>query len=225
MNKAEVFKLLENNKNDRGIASWQKFNYENWTSFGIGLTQLKLLAKKIGKNHELAIELWKEPNYDLKTIAILIEEPKKVDEIQIEEMVNDLSMWMMSHTWIQNLFCKVPFAIKLAEEWRNSENDVKRRCGFGFLYYLVKNKKVPDSYFFPLLDLIETKIQQEENFVKDAMNNALFAIGQRSKELNMKCIHIAKKIGKIEVDYGDNSCEAVDVIKHLTSDRIQQKLN
>ena len=55
------------------------------------------------------------------------------------------------------------------------------------------------------------------------MNNALWMIGQRSKPLNIQAIEIAKKIGKIEVDYGDNSCQAIDVLKHLTGERIQQK--
>lgn len=225
MNKMSVYKLLEVNKNERGILNWEKFKFQNWTSFGIGLTQLKALAKQIGKNHDLAVELWNEPNYDVKTIAVLIEEPKKVDKAQIEVMVNDVSMWMMSHTWVQNLFSKVVFAKDLAEEWRLSKNDVKRRCGYAFLYYLVKDKKVPDAYFLPILSEIETKIQQEENFVKDAMNNVLFAAGQRSKLLNVRCLEIVSAIGKITVDYGDNSCEAVDVIKHLTSERLQQKLN
>ena len=225
MDKAAVYKLLEVHKNERGIENWKKFKYRDWTSFGIGLTQLKSLAKQLGKNHKLALELWQEPNYDLKTLAILIDDPKKVDSTQIESMVNDVGMWMMSHTWVQNLFSKVPFAKDLATDWRLSKNDVKRRCGFAFLYYLAKDKKVGDAYFLPILSEIESRIQQEENFVKEAMNNVLFSVGQRSKLLNRRCIEIATTIGQITVDYGDNSCEAVDVIKHLTSERIQVKLN
>lgn len=224
MNKLDVFELLEAHKNVRGIENWKKLNYPHWSSFGIGLTQLKSLAKKIGKNHALAKVLWKEPNYDIKTISILIEDPKKVSRQQIETMVKDVDMWLLSHTWVQNLFSKVPFNKELAELWRQSNNDVKRRCGYALLYYLAKDKKIEDHYFFPLLVTIEKSIQQEENFVKEAMNNALFAIGQRSKVLNTKCIAIATNIGKIHVDYGDNSCEAVDVIKHLTSERMQNKL-
>lgn len=224
MTKGEVIAMLEENKNERGILNSEKFAYENWTSFGIGLTQLKKLSKVVRRNHELAKELWLEPNYDIKTMAILIEEPKKVDQNQIEEMVNDVGMWILSHTWIQNLFCKVSFAKELAEKWRASEDDLKRRCGYGYLYYLAKDKKMGDDYFIPILKDIEEQLQCEENYVKDAMNNALFALGQKSKFLNEKCILIATNIGKVKVDYGENSCEAVDVIKHLTSERIQNKL-
>lgn len=223
MKKISVHKLLEAHKNERGIANWKKFAYANWTSYGIGLTQLKKLAKQVGRNHTLAKELWVEPNYDVKIISVLIEEPKKVGEPQIEAMVTDVSMWMISHIWVQNLFSKVPFAKQFAANWRKEKDAIKRRCGFAYLYYLVKDKKTTDNYFYPIIDEIKTNIQTEENFVKDAMNNALFAIGQRSKELNFKCIEASKAIGKIVVDYGDNSCEAVDVFKHLTSDRIQNK--
>ena len=225
MDKTEVFKILEENKNERGILNWKRFAYANWTSYGIGLTQLKKIAKQIGRNHELAIELWNEPNYDVKIISILIEEPKKVDLSQIESMVKSIDMWMITHVWVQNLFSKVSFAKELAEKWRNDEASIKRQCGFAFIYYLAKDKKIEDVYFYPILYIIEKEIQQEKNFVKDAMNNALFAIGQRSTKLNRESLKIAKVIGKVVVDYGDNSCEAVDVVKHLSSEKMQQKFN
>jgi 3-methyladenine DNA glycosylase AlkD len=223
MIKLKVFNLLEENKNPRGIENWKKLNYQNWSSYGIGLTQLKKLAKQVGKNHELALELWKEPNYDIKVISILIEDPKKVNKIQIENMVNGTSMWIMSHIWVQNLFSKVSFAKELSESWRNSNDDVKRRIGYTYLYYLARDKKVLDDYFIPIMNHIKKEIQGEENFVKDAMNNSLLTIGQRSKELNMKCLEVCNSVGKIIVDYGENSCEAVDVVKHLTSERMLKK--
>ena len=166
---------------------------------------------------------WVEPVFELKILGILLMDPKLCSKTEIEEMASEVHMWMLSHTWVQNLFSKLPFAKEMAEDWRTETNDVKRRCGYSYLYYLARNKKIDDSYFVPILDHIETAIQQEENFVKDAMNNALFAIGQRSKNLNEQCISIAQNIGTVEVDYGDNSCQAVDVIKHLTSERVQNK--
>ena len=222
MKKDAILKILEDHKNKRGIDNWNKLGYANLTSYGIGLTQLKKIAKQFGKDHVLAQKLWIVPNYDVKIIAILIEEPKKIDSLQINTMVNEIHMGMLTHVWVQILFSKVSFAKEKAEQWRADENNIKRRCGFEVLYYLARDTNISDSYFYPILGSIKTQIQQEENYVKDAMNNALFGIGQRSKELNLTCIIIAREIGKIEVDYGDNSCEAIDVIKHLTSNRIKQ---
>ena len=48
MTKAEVIKLLRENKNERGIANWKKQGEKGTSlkSFGIGLTQLRKIAKK-----------------------------------------------------------------------------------------------------------------------------------------------------------------------------------
>ena len=61
-------------------------------------------------------------------------------------------------------------------------------------------------------------------WVRAAMQGSLMGIGKRSKALNKAAIKAVKAIGPIEVDYGDTSCEPVDVLKHLTSDYVKQKL-
>jgi len=48
------------NKDQRGIDYWERVGFPGKT-FGIGLTKLKALAKKIGKDHQLALELWNDP--------------------------------------------------------------------------------------------------------------------------------------------------------------------
>lgn len=224
MTKAEVLKLLEANKNERGIRNWERLKFGGLGTYGIGLTQLKKLAKQIGRDHRLALELWELPNYDAKILATIIDNPKEVTEEQVERQIKDTSFWMLSHSYCSNLLAKAPFVRKKAEEWAVSRDDLLRRSGYSLLYQIAKDdKKSDDAYFDPYLDTIEKTIQSEENFVKDAMNNALWMIGQRSKRLNARAIEIAKKIGKIEVDYGDNSCQAIDVLKHLTGERVQQK--
>ncbi len=225
MTKSDVLTLLEENKNERGIEHWGRVGLPHLTSFGLGLTQIKKLAKQVGKNHDLALELWGSGNYDAMTMATLIDEPKKVTREQVEEQANDLSFWMLSHAYCGNLLAKVPFAVELSDEYRAMKDDLKRRCGYALIYHIAKNnKKLTDNYFEPILEKIESDIDKEENFVKDAMNNALFTVGQRSKNLYLKAKAIAEKNGKIHVDYGDNSCEALDVVKHLNGDRIKNKM-
>lgn len=68
-----------------------------------------------------------------------------------------------------------------------------------------------------------THLQKEENFVRDAMNNAVLGIGSRNQSVYPKALRTAQNIGRVEVDYGDNSCRALDVVKHLNSDRMKTK--
>ena len=226
MNKKEILNYLEENKDERGIKIWERAGVKGLRSVGIGVTKLKALGKKIGKNHELALELWNEPIYECKTLATIIDEPKKITRAQINQQSKELHFWLLSHSYCNYLLPKYPEIKELAEEWMQSKNDIERRCGFQLIYQIAKNdKKLPDEYFQPIINRIEKELQQEENFVKDAMNSAIWSIGMRNKTLNERCISAAKNIGLVEVDYGENSCEAINVVSHLTSERIQKKFN
>ncbi|MCB0285314.1 MAG: DNA alkylation repair protein [Calditrichaeota bacterium] len=225
MTKTDVIKLLSENRNERGMVNWEKSPIiRGFTSYGIGLTQLKKLAKQVGKNHELAMELWHETNYDAKILAILIDEAKQVTREQVDRQVAELTPWSLTHVYCSTLLPKVGFLVPLAEDWMTNSDSLKRSCGFQLLYQIAKNdKKLPDDYFLPYIERIERELQTEENFVKDGMNSALLMIGQRSKPLYERSVAAARAIGKVTVDYGDNSCQAMDVLAHLTGDRIRKK--
>ena len=57
--KTQVLGLLKENRNERGIANWKKRGAKNGKlkSFGIGLTQLRKLAKQVGRDHKLRCNL------------------------------------------------------------------------------------------------------------------------------------------------------------------------
>jgi 3-methyladenine DNA glycosylase AlkD len=59
MNVQGVMTLLEKHKNERGIEHWKRLTGgKKGKSHGIGLSQLRKLAKQIGRDHELAMKLW-----------------------------------------------------------------------------------------------------------------------------------------------------------------------
>jgi hypothetical protein len=76
MTKSDVLKLLADNQNPRGIQNWQDLEPGSaYKSFGIGLTVLRTLARQVGKDHDLARELWDSDYYDMKVLAVLIDDP------------------------------------------------------------------------------------------------------------------------------------------------------
>ena len=102
MTKTQVLALLKENRNERGIANWKKLGTKTGKlkSFGIGLTQLRKLAKQIGRDHKLAWELWKSENYDVKVIGLLIDDPKQLSRTQAEEQVEELHGGMFPHIFM-----------------------------------------------------------------------------------------------------------------------------
>lgn len=227
--KTEVIALLRQNKNERGIAHWKKLGHKGLESFGIGLTQLRKLAKKVGRDHDLALELWNSDVYDARVIGILVDEPKKMTREQAEAQVDELGFGMLAH-----IYCtcgatlpRAPFVRELAIDWMDSKDDMRRRCGYLLLYELSKDnrdKALDDRFFTGYIHRIAETIKDEENWVRDAMNGSLLGIGKRNRKLNRSALKAARAIGPVEIDYGDNSCESIDIVKHLTSDRLQKKL-
>ena len=183
----------------------------------------------MGRDHELAAKLWASDVYDARVISLLIDEPKKMTREQAEAQVEDLEMGLLAHVYAScdATLARAPFARELAVDWTKSRDKMRRRCAYLLLYELSKNKRdkaLDDAFFSAYIDKIEKNIQKEENWVKDAMQASMLGIGKRNPKLNKAAIKAAKKYGPIEVDYGDNSCEPLDVVKHLTSDWLQKKL-
>lgn len=226
---AEVMAWLKTNADERGIAHWHK-RPSRLQSFGIGLTRLRSYAKQLGRNHSLAQELWSSDCYDAKVLGLLIDDPKQMTPQQVERQVSDgLGDGMLVH-----VFCtcgaplaKTRFAFDLAREWVDSDDPLRRQCGYGLLYELTKKNPagMDEVYLLGRIACIQKTIHSEPMWVREAMNTALMGIGKRNKKLNVAAVRAAKAIGPVAIDYGaDNSCEPLDVLKHLTSDYIKQKL-
>ena len=231
MTKTQVLALLKENRNERGIANWKKgAKNRKLKSFGIGLTQLRKLAKQVGRDHKLAQQLWKSDVYDAKTIGLLIDDPKQLTREQVEEQVDGgLHVGLFAHVFAScdATLAKTPFAFELACDWIESKHDMRRRCGYALLYELSKKniEGMDDAFCLGRIDHIQNAIHGEEMWVRESMAGALMGIGKRNKKLNKAAVRAAKAIGPIDIDYGaDNSCEALDVLKHLTSDHLKKKL-
>ncbi len=231
MTASEVLALLEANQDERGIQYWKKLEgaASKLRSFGLGLTRLRKLAKQIGRDHELAMELWKTDVYDAKVIALLIDDPKLITREQAEAQVEQLEGGYLEHVFssCDATLAKTPFVVELADDWMASEDAVRRCCGYGLLYEISKWKKKSapdDAYFLERIAHIAENFDREEKAVKGSMGGALMGIGKRNVKLNRAAVKLARVISPIDLSSEGRSCEPFDVVKHLTSDYLKEKL-
>ncbi|QEG00084.1 DNA alkylation repair enzyme [Stieleria maiorica] len=231
MKKADVIKLLKEHSNERGIEHWKKSGVKDskLKSFGIGLTQLRKIAKQVGRDHSLALQLWKSDVYDAKVVGLLIDDPKQITRAQAEEQVEQLQGGYLAHVFAScdATLAKTPLAFDLACDWMESDDPVRRRCAYALIYELSKKnpKGMDDEFLLVLIERIKNEIKGEDMWVRESMNSALMGIGKRNKKLNKAALRAAKAIGPVDIDYGDdNACEPLDVVKHLTSEHLKKKL-
>jgi 3-methyladenine DNA glycosylase AlkD len=231
MTKTEVLNLLEENRDPRGEANWKAMGDRTGglTSFGIGLTKLRAIAKQVGRDHDLALKLWNERNHDAKIIGLLIDDPKQLTRDQVEMQVDGALPGMLGHVLssCDATLPKSPIAFDVAKSWMASKDPLRRSCGYGLVYEMAKDKKdkrLTDEFFLGCIEKVGKTIAKEESGVRVAMGGALISIGKRNKKLNAAAIKAAKAIGPIHFSDRGKKCEPMDVLKHLTSDYLRNKL-
>jgi 3-methyladenine DNA glycosylase AlkD len=232
MNKAQVMDLLKANKNDRGIEYWARSGLYKikLKSFGIGLTVLRKLARQIGKDRKLALELWQSDVYDARIIALLIDDPKYITREQAEAQVGELEQGYLAHVFssCDATLAKTAFVVELADDWVHSKDQMRRQCGYGLLYEISKSRKKnapEDAFFLKHIERIHKRFSKEESPVLLAMGAALMGMGKRNRKLNAAALKVAKNIGPIEFETAEGSkCDPFDVVKHLNNPWLNQKL-
>jgi 3-methyladenine DNA glycosylase AlkD len=231
MNTTDVLALVAEHRDDRGVEKWKELGLDasGLTSYGVGLTQLRALAKRVGRNRDLAVSLWQSDVYEARVISLLIDDPRAITREQAESQVEQVDVGMLSHVFSScgSSLAKAPFVVELVDQWTASADVRRRSCGYGLLYEVAQlnGKKAPeDAYFLEHIERIDRAIRGERSEVQLAMAAALMNIGKRNAVLNAAALRVARKVGPIEFDSSSGRCEPFDVVKHLTTDRLKKKL-
>jgi len=194
----EIIGYLKKNSNMRDREGMARFGIDVKYALGVKIPVLRSLAKKIGKNHKLALDLWKTKIHEARILASMIDEPKKVREIQMEQWVKCFNSWDICDQVCMNLFDKTDFAWKKINDWPKRKEEFVKRAGFSLMACLVwHDKKSQDAEFIKFFPIIKKYSDDERNFVKKAVNWALRQTGKKNSNLKKHAIKIAKEILKI----------------------------
>jgi 3-methyladenine DNA glycosylase AlkD len=195
MQTKEIIELLRREAKPSNLPGMARYGINTEKAFGINLPTLRALAKKIGKDHTLALELWKTGYHEARMLASFIDEPGKVTLMQMNEWVRDFNSWDICDQSCSTLFDKTPFAYEIAHSWSKEESEYVKRAGFVMMAALsVHDKKSPDEKLLQFLPVIEGGAGDERNFVKKAVNWALRQIGKRSLFLHGHAVATADQI-------------------------------
>ncbi len=184
---------------------------------------LRKLAREIGKDHQLAEDLWKSGIHEARTLAALIDDPKLVTAEQTERWLRGFDSWDVCDCCCGNLFDKTPFAYRKAVEWSRRKEEFAKRAGFALMAALaVHDKAAPDQKFLCFLPVIKRAAADDRNFVKKAVNWALRQIGKRNLKFNRAATRAAKEIRKL--DSSAARWIAADGLRELTGRAVQERL-
>jgi 3-methyladenine DNA glycosylase AlkD len=222
MDKGEVLTWLERRGTRRTVDGMARYGLPAEGAFGVPMGTLLTLAKRLGKDHALAAELWKSGRYEAQLLAALIDDPERVTRRQMNAWAAAFDNWGVCDTACFHLLSRTPFAWEKARQWSASPREFVRRAAFALMASLVlRDKAAPSRRFLALLPLIERGAQDERNFVKKGVNWALRTVGKRDRALNAAAVAVAS-LAQSEKP----ACRWVgkDALRELAGPKVQSRL-
>ncbi len=220
----EIICEFKSKSNLESIEGMARFGITPDKTYGIRIPELRKMAKRIGKDRELAHKLWELGYRETMILASMIDIPEQVTEEQLEKWVSDFDYWEICDQTIMNLFEKTEFAYTKAFEWCDSEKEFIKRAGYVMIARLaVSDEKAENQSFIQFFQLIEKGSIDSRIMVKKAVNWALRQIGKRNLKLNKEAIKVAKVIAQLDSTVG--RWVAKDAIRELESESVQKRLS
>ena len=223
MQYSEIIQKIKSLANPKNVEGMARFGINPANTYGVSIPVLRKMAREIGRDHALALELWSSGIHEARLLACFIDRSDMVTEEQMESWVKDFDSWDVCDQCCSNLFDRTPVAHKKAVTWCEREEEFVRRAGFVLMACLaVHDKKADDRAFVKFMSLMKKYATDERNFVKKAVNWTLRQIGKRNLNLNEMAIKTAGEIKQI--DSKSARWIAGDAIRELTGEKVQRKL-
>jgi 3-methyladenine DNA glycosylase AlkD len=200
-----------------------RYAIPNDKALGVLMGDIQKLAKQLGRDHALALELWKTDVYEVRMLCAYVDEPERVTPAQMDAQARAFDNWAICDTLCFALWVRSPHALKKIHQWANHRDEYVKRASFALLASMaLKHKESTDADYLRCLPLIEKAASDERNFVKKGVNWALRGVGRRSAKLNKASIALAKKLAASE----DPAPRWIgkDALRELSSAAVQKRL-
>ena len=103
-------------------------------AFGVSVSNIQLLAKRLGKNHALAAGLWRSGWHEARMLAAYVEEPARVTSSQMDRWCRDFDNWGGCDTVCFALFDRPPHAWRKVDPWARRRDEFGKRADCALLW-------------------------------------------------------------------------------------------
>lgn len=114
----------------------------NW---GASIPMLRDMAAEIGKDYELAIELWKADVRECKILATMVMPADRMLPEVVDIWMEQTASQEIAEQAAFNLYQYLPYAPAKAYQWIAFDKELYQLCGFHILTRLFMNKQEPNE--------------------------------------------------------------------------------
>lgn len=178
--------------------------------FGVKVADMKVIAKKIKGQQDLACELYETGNFDAMYLAGMVADGSQMTKRQLQSWVKSAKLGWLAEYSVPGVVTESPHARELALKWIDSKQEwiaSSGWCTYAGIVALKPDDELDLTEVKELLKRVEKQIDAAPNRVRYTMNGFVIAVGAYVKPLLKQAKAVAKRIGTVSVDVGDTACK------------------
>lgn len=189
--------------------------------FGVKVADMKVIAKTIKGDQELALELFDTGNYDAMYLAGIVADGKQMTKKQLQSWAAGSGWQMVAEYTVPWVASESKHNRALASRWIDSKKENIAStgwCTWSGIVAITADDELDLAEIRKLLKRVEKEIDNAPNRVRYTMNGFVIAVGAYVAPLIKQATATAKKLGKVSVDMGGTACKvplALDMIEKI----------
>lgn len=201
----EVIRKIYHHTNGVAVSGMSDLGMTYQKNRGVDIMTLRALAKETGKNHELAMMLWRNEGFrEARILATLIEDPAQVSPTQLDEWINGVNTLEIAEQACMNLLDKTVPKFEKSMEWCFNPKPLVKYTGFMLLNRIAfVDKNAPDSIFENYFPAIELSASNPETYVRRAILQALQRISERSSLLRQNVYQLLERLKAAQPEFAE----------------------
>ena len=162
-------------------------------AFGVPVGVIQREAKRLGRDHDLALALWETGWYEARMVAAYVADPAQLTAAQMDRWCRDFDSWGICDTVCFVLFDRSPLAWKKIRPWATRRGEFQKRTAHVLIACLaLHDKTAPDERFLACLPILEQGASDGRNFVAKGVAWALRAIARRNRALRAETVALCR---------------------------------
>ena len=176
----------------------KKFGINPESSLGILQKDINALAKEIGWNTALGLELMETGMYEAMLLGLKIFKPRDLTMEMAEDWAAKVNTWELCDTMAMKVFARSPLANDIIYAFCDRDEEFVKRLSFATIAGLCSaDKKSENPVFTPYFDRIDRAATDHRLYVRKAVNWALRSLGKRNRDLRKLAIARAERLAEL----------------------------
>lgn len=164
--------------------------------FGVMMGKIRGLAKELGQNHALGLELWATGNHEARILACMLLDPSVLTEKEARGLLEPLVSATLVDELVGRVLVHAAVAEALQVRWMDGRAELPRRAGWKLLAGRIARGVAKDVDITATLARIEKELPAAPYQVKEGINYCLVWIGIHVPAHTAEAVALGERLGR-----------------------------